>query len=386
MNVLDLLPDVVSSAEHTELVIGFGEKGEDASEDVLPDLLSFSYVDKENGEADELSLTLKDETGKWAGRWKPEHGETVIAWIRKLNRRMPALFCGKFFVDSLRVSGSPRVFELRATSVPLNTPIRRKANTKGWEKTNIKAIAEEICKEAKVSLLFDSQENPTYDRRDQKAESNLKFLSSLCEEAGLSLKVTDKQIVIFDQSFYEKQKPVASLTLEQDQILSWSFESQRSETYKSCTVSWRDPKKKTKKTAGGYNVDLQKEGSTSTEYDKDLRPIQKNRAKTNSAVHTFTYNDPEIDESGQEYVLKKRCANADEAKQLAKATLRKLNQRSLTGSLTIVGNTNFVAGIVIELKGFGSFDGNFFVEQAEHSVTSGGYVTNLSVRRTNTNY
>ena len=273
---------------------------------------------------------------------------------------------------------------MRAVSIPLNTPIRRKMVTKAWEKKTLKGIAQEIATAAKVKLLFDSQDNPSYDRQDQKAESNLRFLSRLCEDAGLSIKVTDSQIVIFDQAFYEKKKPVKTLKLGVSDILSWDFESQQSETYKTCTVSWRDPKKKQKGSSGGYNMDLEKgDGGDDPEYDMDLQKVKK---KVNVAVNTYTYTDPDVEDNGQEYQVKKRAASLDEAKRIAKATLRKLNLRSVTGSLSLVGDTSLVAGVVVELKGFGSFDGRFYIESASHSVSTSGYVTSISVRRVNSNY
>ena len=343
----------MSGPIQTNLRLLFTEAGKSVSEDILPDLLSFTYDDKETNEADEISITLKDPTGKWASKWKPDGGEVVRAYIGSGTvdgKKERELFCGKFFVDSLRTSGSP----------------------KAWEKKTLKGIAQEIAAAAKVKLLFDSKENPSYDRQDQKAESNLKFLSRLCEDAGLSIKVTDSQIVIFDQAFYEKKKPVKTLTLGVSDILSWDFESQQSETYKSCTISYRNPKEKKKSSAGGY---------TSNEYDIDAVPEKKN-----PAVMTYTYVDPNADDNGQEYQVKKRATSISEAKRIAKATLRKLNLRKMTGSLSLVGDTSLVAGVVINLKGFGSFDGAFIIESASHSVSTSGYVTSLSVRRVNNNY
>lgn len=377
----------MSGPIQTYLRLLFTEAGTSVTQDILPDLLSFSYDDKETNEADEISLTLKDPTGKWASKWKPDGGEVVRAYIASGTvdgKKGRELFCGKFFVDSLRTSGSPRVFEMRAVSIPLNTPIRRKMVTKAWEKKTLKGIAQEIATAAKVKLLFDSQDNPSYDRQDQKAESNLRFLSRLCEDAGLSIKVTDSQIVIFDQAFYEKKKPVKTLKLGVSDILSWDFESQQSETYKTCTVSWRDPKKKQKGSSGGYNMDLEKgDGGDDPEYDMDLQKVKK---KVNVAVNTYTYTDPDVEDNGQEYQVKKRAASLDEAKRIAKATLRKLNLRSVTGSLSLVGDTSLVAGVVVELQGFGSFDGRFYIESASHSVSTSGYVTSISVRRVNSNY
>ena len=71
---------------------------------------------------------------------------------------------------------------------------------------------------------------------------------------------------------------------------------------------------------------------------------------------------------------------------MAKATLRKLNLRRVTGSMTLVGDPSLLAGCVVEVSGIGAFDGNFIISQASHAVSSSGYTTTISLRRVNTNY
>ena len=70
----------------------------------------------------------------------------------------------------------------------------------------------------------------------------------------------------------------------------------------------------------------------------------------------------------------------------AKAKLRQLNSRQLTGSLSMIGDPLMCAGAVIKLLGFGSFDGNFIIEKATHTMNNSGYVTSIDVRRVNNNY
>ncbi len=377
----------MSDPKKTFLRLLFTASGTDVTQDILPDLLSFSYDDKETGEADELRLTLKDETGKWASSWKPRGGEIVDAYLAAgvvTDGRGEELFCGRFYVDRLSVSGSPRIFEMDAVSTPLKHPIRRRLVTKAWESRSLKMIAQEIATENDLQLFYDVTEDPQYDRRDQKAESNLRFLNRLCEDEGFSIKVTADRIVIFDQASYEKKTPIKTLTLGSSDIISWSFESQQSETYKTCTVAWRDPKKKTRSSAGGYNLDLEKPGSEPPSYNMDLERID--RAQQNPAVNYYSYTDPTVGEEGQEYKLKKRVTSKAEAERLAKATLRKLNLRSVTGSMTVVGDPSLLAGCVVEVRNVGSFDGNFIITQASHNVSSGGYTTTINLRRVNANY
>lgn len=345
------------------------------TDDLLPDLLSFQYSDKETNEADEISITLKDPDGKWADRWKPKGGESVQAWIIEgaTDGIGPEIYCGKFFVDSLRVSGAPRVMEIRAVSIPLNTPIRKKLKSRAWEKQTIKDIAKAIADENGVGLQFYAEDDFTIERQNQDRESDLQFLLKLCDEAGYSLKVTDDTLVIFDQLMYESKKPIKTYILGESPIMGWSFDAQQSETYKSVTVSYRDPSKKKKGSAGGYALD---------EHGR----LVSTGGKSNPAVMQYTYEDPNVDADGQEYSLKTRTTSISEARRLAQAKLHELNRRSITGSLSVVGDVSLVAGEVIAVEGFGSFDGNFIIEEAAHSVDTGGYVTALTLRRVNSEY
>lgn len=339
----------------------------DVTEWIMPDLLEFTYTDNESQEADSISLTLKDPDGKWAGRFRPKDGEVVQAKITPGDvegRKFKSLPCGTFYVDSIRVSGSPRTCSIEGVSVPLQTPIRRKTKTRAWEKKLLKGIAQQIAGENKMSLFWDVWDNnPLYEREDQKRESDLTFLMRLCENAGLSLKVTEYKIVIFDQASYEKKTPVKTITLGESDVLSWDFTATVSERYKSVTVKYRDPKA----LAVASRVD------ESIRAD-DVKCIE------------YTYTDDSADSSGQEYEMKTRAKTLDEAMRLAKAKLRSLNRRAVTGSMTLIGDVDLVAGVVVTLEGFGSFDGGFIIESAEHSVGSGGYTTSLSLRRVNTKY
>lgn len=373
----------MSNPIRTKLRLLFTAAGQDVSQSVLPDLLSFTFSDKETGEADELRLTLKDETGKWAATWKPDGGEVVDAY---LSTGADELHCGRFYVDSMSVSGAPRTFEMQAVSTPLNQPIRRKAITKAWESRTLRGIAEEIAAENGLQLFFDVEEDPQYDRRDQKEESNLAFLQRLCEDEGFSIKVTDQKIVIFDQRSYETKEPIKTITLGVSDVLSWSFSSQQSETYRTCVVAWRDMKKKSKDSAGGYDFSKtpEKPGTVDEELEKLRTPDY--RAQKNPAVNYFSYTDPNIDSSGQEYRVRKRVTSKAEAERLAKATLRKVNLHRVTGSLTVIGDPSLLAGCVIACEGFGSFDGNFIIESSSHDVGGGGYTTSLQLRRVNREY
>ena len=80
----------------------------------------------------------------------------LVQGITGTPSRLP---CGKFHIDSLRTSGSPRVMEMKGVSIPLDTPIRKKLKTKAWEKTTLKAIATAVAKDNGIGLMLHSSQH-----------------------------------------------------------------------------------------------------------------------------------------------------------------------------------------------------------------------------------
>lgn len=192
------------------------------------------------------------------------------------------------------------------------------------------------------------------------------FLDKLCQDNGLSLKVTDNQIVIFDMADMEAAEPslifvrptvkdlVASVSmdvnsngtnnknaLKQLKPASWRFTSSVRDIYKACTVEHSQGKKKEKISA--------------------------------------TFTDPNKTE-GKILLVKKDVKSVEEAERMARKELREKNKDEVTGSLTCMGDTNLSAGLTVTVKGFGKFDGKYILSQVKHSLGS-GYTCSVDLRR-----
>lgn len=310
--------------------------------DMSPDILSISYTDNEDGQVDDIAISLKNNDGKWSGDWTPVKGDFIRLIFKPFNQ--VALECGKFQVDGVTLSGPPAVVEVSAVSVPVSSGVRRDLKSNAWEKTTLRDIAKSIASLAKLELLFliDDDSNPYYEREDQMEESDLKFLHRLCKDEGLSLKVTDSQLVIFAQEMFEEKDPIATLTLGVDEIIRYSFSTQLTDLYKSCTCKYRVPKKR-----------------------KSL---------------AYTWEDPSVEE-GANLKIRKLVANLDEAKRKARAALRLKNRYQTTGSLVLTGDTRLVAGVTLNLKEFGTFSGKYLISKASHVVSSNGYTTSTELRK-----
>jgi uncharacterized protein len=308
-------------------------EGTDISRDIAADLLSFTYTDNEHGKADDMSLRLKNNHGLWSGAWLPRKGDTISATIVHLfadeEKRLP---CGRFSIDDIDFSGPPSVVDIKGVSVPLDTTIRRLQRSRGWEDTKLSDIASEIAATGGIQLQFLVDFDPTYGRVDQHEESDLRFLQRLCEQEAYSLKVTDRQLVVFSSELQEQAPPIRTIEVGKDWVKSWRFNTQAHDVYQTIIVAYKD---------------------TET-----------------GEVNEFTYTDPAISD-GRTSKLVKRAESIEEAERRAKAAMRRHNRLESTGSITIKGDTELVTGVTIEYISGSAFDGKFLVTKATHKVGSG---------------
>ena len=272
----------------------------DISTEVSADLLQCEYTDHIDDEADEVNITLKDEVGKWAENWTPTRGDKVKVTL--VTEARGSLETKNMIIDKLSVSGRPRIFSFSAVSIPLNGTVRRTVKTRKYENTTLKEIANQIATENELKFMWDCESNPHYDKVDQERISDLDFLKKLCEEAGFTVKVSAETLIVFDQTKYEKQEPIKLLIENASHILSWSFDAQQSERYKSCTVRWRNVSKKSasgnKSSKSVYDrqaiLDSYINGSTPNKGAK----TKKGSTATKAEYIDYTYDDPDVDDSG----------------------------------------------------------------------------------------
>ena len=421
-------------ARRVEIRLEF--EGVDISADINKYLLSMTYTDNEEDKTDDLQLTLDDREGVWLGDWlntpaQPPTppaandgwnvGDEVIAngrpqyssygngnpgkaltdhkgkitrlnlkqgipypihvdqrgWfaenqVQKVSEKQETmtesggakgamihvlivqknwtsngkdkvLDCGVFEVDSVDGSGPPAKVDIKGTSIPYTSTIRTQKKTKAWENIYLKAIAEEIAGKNGMKCMFESALNPYYNRREQVQQSDIVFLQTLCKNAGISLKVTAKTIVLFDAATYEKKEAVRTIKRGEADVKRYRFSTNLNDTaYSSCHVSYTDPQT-------GRTID-------------------------------YTYTPRNADGSGQVLEVNEKVTSAEEARQLAMKRLRQKNKGEFKADFTLVGDLDLVAGVTVNVSGYGAFDGKYIIESATHSLT-GGYTVDIKLRR-----
>ena len=219
----------------------------DISQDIARFLKSFSVREVLSGEADSAEITLEDREALWQGDWFPERGAimditlVISDWESEGdNRELPF---GKFEVDEITNTGPPNEAKIKLISVPNNTDLRGVERTRAWEKANLSRIVRDVAEGAAMEHFYDAPEDPIIERAEQSEETDLAFLQKLCKDAGLALKVTDKNIVVFDIAKYEAAEPVMTITKGKDNIISFDCRTTIHEIYRACHVKYKHGKK-----------------------------------------------------------------------------------------------------------------------------------------------
>ena len=258
------------------------------------------------------------------------------------NGKDKVLDCGVFEIDSVDYSGPPQKLNIKATSIPYKAELRQTVHNRVWENTTLMNMAEKIASKSDFKMMYLSNSNPVYKRKEQVNMTDIAFLKIMCKKAGISLKVTSKTIVLFDAADYEKKTEVKKIKAGKGNILSYSFSTKTADTsYSSCHVIYTDPD--TKETI------------------------------------EYTYTPDNANADGQKLEVKQKVTSLQEAQELARKSLRAKNKGETTAEFTLVGDVDYVAGITVRVYGYGEFNGKYIVEQATHSVT-GGYKVQIKLR------
>ncbi|MCF7936835.1 MAG: hypothetical protein K9L28_10895 [Synergistales bacterium] len=320
--------------------------GTDISADIADMITDFQCTDHAGGKADDLSITLEDRGRLWIGDWFPDKGAELVASIECFD--FPAAGdvytypCGTYTIDDIQVSGPPNRVQIRAASSTVKSSLRREEKTRAWAHITLEGIASELAGQNDITCVYDAP-GVSYQRKDQRNESDLGFLSRLADESGLRLKAAERQIILFDGKTYDAKPP--ALTFRPEDVSTWDFSSQAHEVFSGCRVDYFDPPAK--------------------------------------QTLSYTFTPADGPENGQILKINKRVEDLATAEMLAKAELRKRNREEITGGFDSIGDPRLFASNTVRMDGFGVFTGTYFVEKVTHSYSkSVGYRTGAELKRT----
>lgn len=342
-----------SLGRRTKVETAFG--GVNITKSIAPYLLSAVYTESEEDKADDIQLRLQDRDSLWLEKWLVDAINAAgsgnlkmdVAFLREnwnwANGKDALLVCGQFELDTVKASGPPGIVVIKGTSLPYSATIRQTLNSRAWESCTLSSIAREMASANGMTIMYESAEDPLYKRVEQVKIPDIEFLSQLCHNAGISLKVTNNIIVLFDQPQYEAGAPVMTIKRGDGSYTRWDLGvGSTNVKYASCRVRYTDP--------------------------------------SGNLVMATAYADDGA-KKGQQLEISAKVSTAAEAKALAQKQLRLHNKFAKTATFEFPGNPAILSGLTVVLKRWGAWDGKYIIAETQHSVGSGGYTTKARLRK-----
>lgn len=336
-------------------------QGVDISDEIKKDLISIEITDNEEDAADDLQIKLADREAVWLQEWLNDtiqagvktKGLSFAVWIGKNDHtgKVVQQKAGTFTLDSIKHSGPPSAVTIKCTSLDFAGGIRTEKRDKAWERYNLKGIAQEIAKKGGLQLSYCCNINPTYSRRQQDQETDIAFLVRVCHDEGVSVKISDGHMILFQREIFENMEAIDKIVFGDGSYTKWDLGTSTGDvTFDKCIVTYTDPATG-KSITGSYQTD---EYAEEEEKDDPKHQILK--------------------------VQNVKVTSIAEANSLAESRLKLRNQFERVVTLTFPGNPAVIAGLPIELVGFGYWSGKYIISQAKHSIQSSGYSTKAKLR------
>lgn len=320
-------------------------QGVNITTDISSMVLSINYVDQLGGRSGDLEIEIEDRERLWQGPWLPQQGDIVTLLIGYAGE--PLLACGDFQVDDLELQGPPDVFHLRCLPTWI-TPSLRTTASLGYEGQTLSDIAATVAARHEMTVVgAPGSIHIRYLRITQKQETDLQFLHRLAREHNYDFTIRGTQLVFYPRS--QLQTRPSALTLERQEVMQFDFVRKTNRTYRQAQVSYFNPHAKEL-----YTKLVQAQPGIAT---------------------------------GDTLKLVTRCENEQQAAELARAALHENNRVVVTGHLTTPGTTLLVAGNNVALSGWGTMDGTYIIERAQHRLSrptdrvASGYTTQIEVRQ-----
>lgn len=309
--------------------------GKNVSTKLADYLESVSCEDVASGSSDSIDITLQNIDMKWMNQWYPTKGDKISGTVTFQDWNKDGenlkLDCGTFILDEVKFSGGPLKVSLGGVAIPANESFKVRERTKTWKNVTIKNIANEIAKRYGLSLSY-SGPTITIASIEQSDKTDSAFLYDLCKKYGLSMKVFNNKIVIYDQT--QQEKKAASATITRDSFIDdeWEYTDSIEGTYTGARISY-------------------KSGEDNEEISVYLG------LKAENAAGSRVLN---ITEVADDY---------DTAYYMAAAQVNQSNEQATTISGKIWPNPKICAGICVTISGMGKANGRYFVDKSTVEVS-----------------
>lgn len=321
--------------------------GKDITADITPNIISLSYTDNDQGESDEIEITVEDVLAYWRNSWYPTKGSTLHLSIGYDDDSL-LVDCGIFEIDEVTLQGPPDTVNIKAIAAGIKKALRTK-KSKSFENQTLRQIAQYIATQNGLTLVGNIA-NVKFERVSQNREKDLGFLKRIAEDYGYLFSVRESKLIFTSVFDIERGQPV--LTLDRSDLRTYSLKDKTSETYKEANVNYHNPN------------------------DGEIKNA---KVTTLQNADNVTYKQIETADSIE---VRTKAETPAQAEAKAQAILHKKNSRQREGNIAVEGTPLLLAGNNFNLTGLGELSGKYYIKKSNHRIDKGGgYTTTCDVKQ-----
>lgn len=313
-------------------------KGKEIWGDIANEVISLTFTDNLDDEADEIVLELKNDHARWFDAWFPDLNDELRGFLGYKGGKL--LDMGTFYLDEPNASGDDGgdIFRIRGQSKPVDKALKT-PKTKDFEKKSQKQIAQDILSAHGLGLIGTPPEID-FERVTQRRERDLEFLARQAQDYGAFFAVKGKNAIYVDRDELFSQPAVRTLRRGERSILDYNLTHKSDGTHSKARATYYDGNKKET-----INVEVE---------DREVQ-------------------------TGDVLRIDDRVESQAQAKKLAASRLQKANMQAWGGSFELYGDPSCQAGQTLQLSGFGRWDRKFIIMHARHRLAGSGYTTNIEL-------
>lgn len=323
----------METIKHPDFVIYF--EGKDITKDIKPYIIEIIYTDNVS-EADSLEIILDNTTKEFTTNSFPTTNLEIKLYIKHLDTE-EYIYCGSFRRDNFE--RMLYLVSIKATSIIRSSDIKKTKKNRTFKNTSLSHIISQIANENSLQPIIKIEKDIPIQDILQQNETDSQFIEKLARKYGYYQKITPEKLFFIHQNSFKEEPPIAKI--KETNLIDCNLTDNSSITYKKAVVFYHDPIK-----------------------NKDFK---------------YEYIDKSV-KTGETLKINQKVESLEEAKELAKATLKDKNKQQ-SGSITVEGNPFLVTGSTIELDTGDVFSGTYLIESSEHRINQQGYTTTLKIRK-----
>lgn len=309
-------------------------KENEITKNIMPYISSIIITDNLEGTLDDVKISLINQKNIFLNNnWSPNKNERIEIGIKTLNweqekEGIVSKNFGIFYIDEKEFSKKTATW--KGISAPLNS--KNVKNSKTWESVTLNKLGEEIANKYNLEYQFFSESEINLKDLQQEKQTDFSFLNKIALEEGIKLKITNKKLVLFEESEFQKKE--TSIILDLKKVEDFRIKDKSNDIYDAVEVK---------------------------EFDK----IAFKETKV-----IITKEELEGKEPGQANKILK-INTRSKSQDLYKYALKKLqqvNKQENMINITMVGDLRYYAGIVINIINAGIYSGRYMIKKVIHKL------------------